>query len=241
MQGFTRVRRSRRALAGSLVLALGTLGCNPPEVTESRVVTYADGTVWSEVALEDGLPDGAWNTYWPDGSPRSLETWDRGVLDGPFASWFADGGSRIEGFYEDGQMQGRWLVSFPDGSPRSEDHWQAGVRNGVLRMWHSNGQLFTEDHYANGEPDGSHRLFFENGNVREAGSLVQGERDGLWREFREDGTPVHAIRFEVGRRKGVCFHWKANGALNTELSGMYRNGRRVRGLRPQEIDQASKL
>lgn len=222
-----------------VVAALALLAaCGPPPVTESRSTTYADGTVWSEVELLEGQPHGSWNTYWPDGSPRSVETWNRGVLDGPFGSWFEDGTERIQGLYQDGRMQGRWVVRFPDGSMRSEDHWQNGQRHGVLRMWHANGQLFTEDHYALGKLDGSHRIYFEDGSVREAGELKAGERDGLWREFREDGTPVHALRFVDGRRRGTCYTWGPNGELNLDKSGVFREGRRLRGLRPAEIASA---
>ena len=88
----------------------------------------------------------------------------------------------------------------------------SGVENGSIKKgkingeWFSyfkNGQLWRKGNYKDGKQDGLWEWYYENGQLWRKGNYKNGEQDGRWEWFFEDGT------------------------VNTEKTGIYKNGFKV--------------
>jgi antitoxin component YwqK of YwqJK toxin-antitoxin module len=65
-------------------------------------------------------------TYRDDGSLLAEETYDRGVLHGPYRDYWSNGVVSLEGQYADGQQEGEWRFYNEDGSLREKLYFERG-------------------------------------------------------------------------------------------------------------------
>jgi len=73
-----------------------------------QTLFYETGQIHMKGSFQEGKRNGAWETYYTDGKPWSLNTYNTGVLEGPYKAWFENGQIRIEGQYTTGKRSGVW-------------------------------------------------------------------------------------------------------------------------------------
>jgi len=217
---------STRWIALALLASLTACGVPEAELQEGPVArAYADGSRWVEGQLIAGLPAGTWRTWYPDGQPKSVDTYLDGRLEGPSSAWFADGRPRFEGAYEAARPTGFWKRWYKSGQPLSEGRYQAGVRLGAWTNWYPWGTVQIEADYTGSGGDGSFTHFYEDGQEKSRGAVVDGLRDGEWTEWYEDGTRSKLLTFRAGKLEGDCAFYGPDGSLDQERSGTYANGK----------------
>jgi len=79
-----------------------------------------------------------------------------------------------------------------------------GKMEGLWVQYWRDGEVLSKCHYKNGERDGLWVEYHENGQLRWKGEIKDGEREGPWESFDEDGT------------------------RDSEGSGTYKNGVKVK-------------
>ena len=78
-----------------------------------------------------------------------------------------------------------------------------GMKQGLWTMWHENGQKMMEAGLEIGMAEGIFRMWYDNGQIREEGIYKNSEKNGICRGWHEDGT------------------------INAELSGIYKDGKKI--------------
>ncbi len=140
-------------------------------------ILHEDGSLRAEVHTKDGLLDGPWIEYTPEGQKIS------------------------EGQFIEGARAGRWVFWRPDGSKRAEGRYAAGVKQGPWTSWHENALPEREVFYEAGDPDGMYREWYTNGQVRAAGLFILGRREGYWEFYDYDGSlDVRTGNYLSGKR-----------------------------------------
>lgn len=110
------------------------------------------------------------------------------------------------------------LFSFPLGCSTPREHWhENGVimargqsflwlfRTGDWTYWYNNGQKYSEGEYSR-------------------------RKTGFWTSWHKNGVKKKEGEYEDGKREGPWTYWNEDGSINSEKSGIYKNGKKVPGL-----------
>lgn len=76
---------------------------------------YENSQVHTDVLIKDNKRNGTCRSFYKDGKPFSLHTYELGVKNGPYQLWYENGQIRIDGFYKDNKPSGIWKTYHQDG------------------------------------------------------------------------------------------------------------------------------
>jgi hypothetical protein len=103
-----------------------------------------------------------------------------GLPDGPYRSFYPDGSLREEGQFAKGLRLGKWNSWFPNGNIRSHRVYVNGRLDGLQQVYYSNGQLWLEYGMVRGEYEGPHRTWYPDGGLKASGTMHEGFISGEW-------------------------------------------------------------
>ena len=151
---------------------------------------YSDGTLMRLSHFVMGVQEGAYATWYDDGSAKIEAAWKRGLFDGKEYVWYKGPPSRLQEYkeYEDGKQVGEWLLFHPNGIAKRKGTYVYGFPHGEFMQWSEEGELLGTYRMEYGS--GTVKEWYENGTV----SFAQYWMDGkpkydlahIW--YNEDGT-----------------------------------------------------
>jgi antitoxin component YwqK of YwqJK toxin-antitoxin module len=71
--------------------------------------------------------------------------------------------------------------------------------------------------------------YWANGHLQARTEVREGKPDGRCERFYPDGTKQAEGRYEAGRMEGEWLFWRADGTVDAERTGTYRDGVRQQG------------
>lgn len=192
-----------------------------------------------------------------DGSPMIVREVKRDAAGaeidhGDWRRFHANGKLAIAGQCEEGKRSGEWSFFWENGRKQEAGPYVDGVRHGEWRTWRENGAREAEGRYETGHRAGtwtfrrdgdrstvSYRWVtqeYEDGTPRGTGNSVEGRKTGTWTYFWPDGAPMAEGTYERGALQGEVWFWYPDGVLEPEMvTGLWREGRRFRGLDPTRL------
>ncbi len=114
-------------------------------------VTYPSGQLETEGQLVDGLEDGYFIEYYPDGTKSGMGTYRAGDEVGPWTYWWENGRIESEGSFKDGRLDGVWRDYHPDGKLANEGAYVDGLAQGKWQMTDDETNKLTVVYYDKGE------------------------------------------------------------------------------------------
>lgn len=186
--GTTSIRRSIRAAAGAISAALTLAACaSGPEVRETR---HPDGSLARRARLVDGLQEGAFESFFPNGVRSASGSYRNDLRDGDWTHWHENGALRMRGRYDGERQVGPW------------------------EFRHANGALLCRGEYVGGREHGPWLHGHDNGAIAHRGCFVDGQRALLWESFDVAGKPTARGSFWRDQPVGEWTRWDANGATS---------------------------
>ena len=165
----------------------------PKVPTESRAVgrdphTGERSEDRSYLNMPDGrrLRHGQHRTWYPEGTPETLRTYDEGAPVGTWWTWWRTGALRSAYVFEPG-TETRMTWWHANGIVSSEGLARNGTRTGPWQFWYENGELKSEGDFVGGRRGGDWVLYDTDGEWTERGRFRGGKRVGEW-EFRSRPT-----------------------------------------------------
>ncbi len=92
-------------------------------------------------ALRDGKPHGVVETWTRDNGLTERAIFDRGRMQGPFASYYGDDRPRLLGRYKEGHRVGQWTAYYENGVKSDEGEYAQDRRVGIWRFFSPDGKL----------------------------------------------------------------------------------------------------
>ena len=89
---------------------------------------YDNKQVHTDVLIKDNKRNGTCRSFYKDGKPFSLHTYELGVKNGPYQLWYENGQIKIDGFYKDNKPSGVWKTYEQGGKLIKNE-------NSVLYFW----------------------------------------------------------------------------------------------------------
>lgn len=144
----------------------------------------------------------------------SRTDYKNGLKDGLYYSYYPNGKIEYEGFFMKGFQEGRGIYYREDGQIKSESFYKKGELMGNLKEYYENGSigemgtLRRLTPYVNGKKDGLVKEYYQNGQICRTISYKKGKREGKQIEYSaKTGKVISTAIFKkdelVGDKKCV--------------------------------------
>lgn len=212
-------------------LTLNTVKYNKGEVEKNadelikldfKTEYYDDATVKSIKSYKNGVPEGIFREYSPEGKIINSEVFmngnklGEGVMDedgikrGFWKEYYTDSLLRAEGNYDDGQRIGEWIFYFKNGKTEQKGNYLKGEKpEGKWNWFHENGNLWREEFFQNGLEHGLMVEYDDTGKVISKGEFLYGEKEGFW--IYDSGDSREEGNYKGGKKDG---EWKEYYVVN---------------------------
>lgn len=179
------------------------------------------GKVLSRSTVLNGQRQGKSWFFYPDKALKSLQRYDRGLLDGLQEYYYRNGNLKSLLKYSKGLLDGEQLLFHSNGKTYRELHFKQGKRDGIERLWNINGIQLLEAHYEDGDPVGTAREWYPNGNVAKEIIYSKDPKQTKTRVWDSDGVPKDMAK----AKKEDYFDslTKQTTLLTTSLDNIYKS------------------
>ncbi len=139
----------------------------------------------------------------------SKGNYKNGLKEGLWETWYPDGRLTYAIEYKAGEFDGKRQHYYESGGKENRSYWKNGVRSGSHEEWFENGQIRKREHYKDGNVDAEFKDWFENGQIKNHGYRVNGEIDGVYTRWYEHSGGVKAehTEYKDGKYNGRLLGW----------------------------------
>lgn len=144
-------------------------------------ITDSTGLLMEQGILDQGIPHGTRELFYPDGTVKIRERYKAGELDDLYEYYFSNGKIELQGYYVDGAMYGQWRGYTEDGALFEEVTMVDNEEMGPFVEYHPNGKIQVEGTYLNGPyEDGELKLYDESGQLQKEMFCKAGRCTTVW-------------------------------------------------------------
>jgi len=184
------------------------------------------GRVIYEGRFRDGVPDGEFRYYYPDGKLKTVSMVSNQGKRAVTVSYFQNGRKMAAGNYLDERKDSTWqFFSESNGTLVSQETYQAGLINGLSRVFYPDGGVSELHYYKSGIRDGLWEQYYLDGKLKLRGAYKGGEKQGLFKTFYNSGRLMMEGRYSHGHQDGVWIYYDEKGTVSKKE--VYEKGRRL--------------
>ncbi|MCX6285649.1 MAG: hypothetical protein NTY96_00865 [Bacteroidetes bacterium] len=142
----------------------------------ARTVTYANnGRKIAEGKYMNEKKDSIWRYYSDyDGVMLSEESYNSGVKNGVFRTFYSKGTIAELIHYREGKKEGEWVQYFEDGKLKFKGSYAGDEKDGPFTGYYPNGKINLSGAYKAGHKDGAWIIYEENGDVMRSEKYFEG-------------------------------------------------------------------
>lgn len=183
----------------------------------------ATGAMVYEGHFQDGVPNGTFKYYYPDGKLKTLSIISAEGIVAKTVSYYNNGKKMAEGEYLHEKKEKIWFFyREEDGVLLLEECYKAGKREGISRAYYENGTVSELVTWIGGERTGPWEQYYSDGKIRLQSSYLQDEKNGLFKTFYNNGLPMISGSYVGGRMDGQWIYYDVKGKVTKKES--YSNG-----------------
>jgi antitoxin component YwqK of YwqJK toxin-antitoxin module len=165
--------------------------------------------------FRDGLPDGEFRYYYPDGRIKTVSIMSNHGKRAVTVSYFPNGKKMAVGNYLHEKRDSTWqFFSEYDGALVSLETYQSGVITGQSKIFLPEGGLSEIFTYKDGLRDGPWEQYFPDGKVKLTGVYQAGEKHGPLRVYYDSGRIMVDGGYNHGHRDGAWFYYDEKGNID---------------------------
>jgi len=200
---------------------------------------------------ENGLKQGTWIEYTPNGNALSFTTYKDNNYHGVRIKFYSDrnmmrlqehykmGIQNGEQFYYDtggrlirretfvdGTRNGPYLTYYNTKKKKEEHNYLNGNKHGLCIWYYDDGDIMSEYTYVKGNIEGIVKNYYKGNILKSSVIFENNEMNGTYQEFyKEEGTLKVEGVYKVGKKEGVWTYYTSNG--RKEKTEKYRNGNKI--------------
>lgn len=204
--------------------------CRPERRDGRRIDFDTKGQKISEGRILNGLPEGDWQFYSPDGKLKAETRMVDGKMTGPQVLFGEDGKTRTSNTLLDGKREGPSTLFHPDGSVSDNLSYVGDKLNGPATGWWPEGQPRYSANWKDGKLEGLSVENFPSGSKKSEAIYISGKKEGLARTWDEKGQLLIEENWQNDRLEGIAREFYSDGKTHTETtyqagkkSGPYRS------------------
>ncbi|HPE55632.1 MAG TPA: hypothetical protein P5514_04635 [Bacteroidales bacterium] len=187
-----------------------------PEGDITAGYVFQNGTIIGEgIINEEGIKNGLWKEFYPNGALKSLGMYDHGKKQGEWKYYHPNGQLEQVGSYnKDGKADGFWTWYYPTGDVLREETYFNGMIDGHSVEYAEDGSVIAEGDYVEDYRDG--KWTFNYGDHNSEGEYLDGMRHGKWKNYYNDGTLSFSGDFIEDNPNGQHTWYWPSGIKKTE-------------------------
>lgn len=167
-------------------------------------------TLLTEGTFKDGIRDGTWTSFYPDGKRNVVADYRDGKLFGPSQVYDADGALKRQIVFQDSVIVGKYV----------EYYGRTGIPDYVDPK-----QVFRAGQYENNMKTGQWVEYHEFGELAVREYYEKGLRNGPYLEYSPEGDLITEAVYKEGKLEGAFKRYAYTNAVVEE--GNYKNGEKV--------------
>jgi len=177
---------------------------------------FKNGTMIGEgITNDEGLRDGPWKEYYPNGALKSEGLYDEGKRIGQWKFYHPNGQlEQIGSYNKEGKEDGQWTWYYANGNLLREESYFNGMIDGHSVEYEKDGTVIAEGDYIEDRRNGN--WVFNYGDHKSEGEYFDGMRNGLWKNYYSDGTLSFEGSFIEDNPNGKHTWYWPNGNVKTE-------------------------
>ncbi|MDZ4657643.1 MAG: toxin-antitoxin system YwqK family antitoxin [Bythopirellula sp.] len=147
--------------------------------------------------------DGPYIEYYPDGQKFCEGNYVQGVMEGEWNYWHPNGELCKTITLKKGKPDGAYEVRRADGTLEGKQGFKNGIRDGEWSTYYADGKTpKVKANIVEGKVEGERTTYYENGQLRQQSQFKAGQLDGLMTEFDESGKKIAEATFKDGKVQG---------------------------------------
>jgi len=178
------------------------------------VYYHQNGKVSGTGTFKNYMLTGSYNTYYFDGTVKSVAFYNKDERDSTFKEFYYGGVLKAEGTFKDGTRNGIWKEYYDNGKSRSESNYNNGYLEGPEKTFNEDGTKDKLLNYKKGELDGEYRMFGDNNQLAVVLYYKEGDLTGYSYEDKT-GKLVPQVPLKGGSGKVAAYY--KNGTQSTEI------------------------
>ncbi len=186
--------------------------------------TAFSGPFVSEATFVAGRLDGAWTIK--DHKGRNVVAWsfDNGVRNGKWTWWYPNGEKRLEATFKSGNLDEDVVEYCQNGQQASKDTYVDGMRLTKTVGWYTLGQKHFEGYnlQASDMPEPTYDWWKSTVTTTPAKAAEKQLKHGAWVEWYQSGNKKTEFQYDHGVATGRFIWWYENGQKQAEVD--YRAG-----------------
>jgi len=174
--------------------------------------------------------EGEWVTYFEDGRQEIVETFDKGIQNGPYMRFYENKSNVTkleEGPYENGKKEGEWISYYASGHIKESSIYKQGIRSGQYTSYYDNdtGNITETGNYLDGKRQGAWKFYYPSGNLNLAQSYKEGILDGAYTNYFDES--VLRIYQKGDMKKGLeigvweCYNTESQRYKKLQYDGVH--------------------
>ncbi len=108
-----------------------------------------DGLLFESQSTSPFTGQHSW--FYDNGRIAGQVTIRDGVEDGPYTTWHPDGPKDTEQHYKNGKLNGPKIIWYNNGRKSSQDQYKDDLRHGLMTLWEPDGTVFAQICYQDDE------------------------------------------------------------------------------------------
>ena len=173
-------------------------------ITSTYLTTQKPSTQPVECEHQVHFPDhiqgtGIFESFYPNGKPRSLIEYTDGIYNGKINFWFTNGLKEQESNVSNGISHGEYRIWHPNGQLALSMGYKEGMQNGMKQRWYENGEPWTYARFENDKIVGELKQWYRNGKLERLGTYRDGVRHGTYKSWYENGQPEAVLNYQAGK------------------------------------------
>jgi len=168
--------------------------------------------------------EGAYKTFFFDGSTESVSYFKHGDFDSIYRYYSYEGKLSVMGNYKDGEKAGVWKYYFDDGKLKEEENYENGKLNGEDKVYNVDGTFDKIITYKDGETI-TYRIYTGKNNL----AVQINYSDELIKSYsyeNKDGKLTEPVILEKGSGKIAGFYPNGIKSAEIDVTDGYFNGAR---------------
>ena len=120
-----------------------------------------------------------------------------GLKDGSYTAYHPNGRLRIVQSYHNDTLQGYEMVYSHSGSLISQGFFEKGLINGPVTHWDSLGTMILKSNFVDGEMQDTLHTYFPNGQLRSVGRYHDDKPVGTHLFFEQNGDTLDSLNYNI--------------------------------------------
>lgn len=167
--------------------------------------------------------------FWKNGKLKSSDSYQNGILHGPYEWHYENGRKSSTGSVNQGKptsseryfdkkgnlLNGPFEWFYKNGALRCRVNTKKGRHHGACEWFYENGQLFNKQKFINGKRQGPYEFFYENGQLHSKSNSKNGGLHGALYLYYEDGELKSEQNYTNGTQDGPVKWYYKGGQLSS--------------------------